>query len=103
MFYDGKVGEQEARIHVPQSDSLMIMQRSRIYPMRQVRAIVDYSVAIVLDPSYTYAYINRGIAKEVINDLRGAFADGKQAANLGDPDAANWVAKQFIDIKQSHV
>ena len=53
----------------------------------------DYTKAIELDPNYTKAYVNRGIAKELIGDLNGACDDAKKVANLGDTDAAKWVAE----------
>ena len=56
-------------------------------------AIADYTKAIELDPNYTKAYVNRGIAKELIGDLNGACDDAKKVANLGDTDAAKWVAE----------
>ena len=57
-------------------------------------AIADYTKAIGLDPNYVEAYSNRGISKESLGDLNGACADWKKAAELGDTDAAKWVANQ---------
>ncbi len=56
--------------------------------------ISDYTKAIELDPDYTYAYVNRGVAKEIIGDLNGACADWKKAASLGYTNAAKWVANE---------
>jgi len=39
-------------------------------------------------------YRGSGIAKEKLGDLNGACADWKEAARLGDADAAEWVADQ---------
>ena len=57
-------------------------------------AISDYNKAIELDPDYTSPYVNRGIAKELINDLTGACLDWKKAASLGHTNSAKWVANQ---------
>jgi tetratricopeptide (TPR) repeat protein len=39
--------------------------------------------AIALDPNYAAAYVNRGMAKEMLRDLDGACADWKKANELG--------------------
>ena len=41
--------------------------------------------------NYTSAYLNRGIAKENIGDLKGACGDWKKAADLDSTTAAKWV------------
>jgi hypothetical protein len=45
-----------------------------------------------LNPNYTAAYYNRSISKEALGDLNGACVDRKKAAELGNTDAAEWVA-----------
>ena len=57
-------------------------------------AIADYTKAIEINPNYAKAYSYRGISKENLGDLNGACADWKKAAELGNTDAAEWVAKQ---------
>ena len=57
-------------------------------------AISDFDKAIELDPDYTGAYVNRGLSKELINDLNGACADWKKAANMGHTNSVKWVANQ---------
>ena len=56
-------------------------------------AIADYNKAIELDPNNSLAYANRGISKYILGDLNGACDDAKKVANLGDTDAAKWVAE----------
>ena len=56
-------------------------------------AIADYTKAIELDPNNSLAYTNRGISKDILGDLNGACDDAKKVANLGDTDAAKWVAE----------
>ena len=57
-------------------------------------AIADFTKAIELDPQYTSAYLNRGIARELVNDLTGACSDWRKAVNLGNERPAEWVKKQ---------
>ena len=59
-----------------------------------MEAISDGIRALELDPNYANAYINIGVSKENLGDLNGACADWKKAAELGDTDAAGWVANQ---------
>jgi tetratricopeptide (TPR) repeat protein len=56
------------------------------------KAIQDFTKAIELNPSYGMAYYNRAIAKENINDIKGACSDWRIAA---DNSVAN--AKSFYD------
>ena len=46
-------------------------------------AIADYTKSIELNPNFAYSYFNRGIAKEILEDLNGACADYKIAARMG--------------------
>ena len=57
-------------------------------------AIVDYTKAVELDPQSVYAYRNRGLARELVNNFYGACRDWRKAVDLGDKDAAEWVKKQ---------
>ena len=57
-------------------------------------AISDYTKAIEIDPKYADVYRNRGISKELIEDMKGACADWRKASDLGVEDAANWVRDQ---------
>ena len=46
-------------------------------------AISEYTKSIELDPNFSYAYFNRGIAKEILKDLNGACLDYRIAARMG--------------------
>jgi tetratricopeptide (TPR) repeat protein len=48
-----------------------------------LKAIKDFDKAIALDSNYGYAYLNRGIAKELIRDHSGACIDWEKAKELG--------------------
>lgn len=50
-------------------------------------AIVDYSKSIELNPNFVYAYWLRGIAKEIINDRKGACKDYEISAKMGHKGA----------------
>ena len=57
-------------------------------------AISDCNMALKISTNIDNiigAYINRGIAKEKIGDLKGACSDWRQASYLGDDKAKNWV------------
>jgi len=49
---------------------------------------------IEINPEYSDAYVDRGIAKELVGDLKGACADWKEASSLGVKIAAGWVRDQ---------
>ena len=57
-------------------------------------AIADYSKAIEINPQYADPYSNRGIARELVNDLEGACRDWRKAAEFGLTEPAEWVKKQ---------
>ncbi len=57
-------------------------------------AIADYNKAIEINPQLATAYKNRGITKELIDDLTGACADWRKASSLGVQDAFGWVRDQ---------
>ena len=40
------------------------------------------------------AYLNRGVARELAKDLKGACDDWRKAADLGEENAAEWVKEQ---------
>ena len=44
-----------------------------------------------IDPNYSSAYLNRGVAKENLGDMKGACADWRKAAELGDEEAKKLV------------
>ncbi|HIF49558.1 MAG TPA: tetratricopeptide repeat protein [Cytophagales bacterium] len=50
-------------------------------------AIVDFTKSIELNPNFVYAYFNRGVVKEIMNDRNGACADYKIAAKMGHKGA----------------
>ena len=47
--------------------------------------IEDYNKALDLDPNYTEAYYNRGLAKDELQDYEGAIEDYNKALDL-DPN-----------------
>jgi tetratricopeptide (TPR) repeat protein/V8-like Glu-specific endopeptidase len=51
-------------------------------------ALIDYDKSINLNPNYSFAYNNRGILKDQLNDIPGALADYNKAITL-DPNNAN--------------
>jgi lipoprotein NlpI len=51
-------------------------------------AITEANIAIELNPDYGYAYLNRGIAKEMIRDKKGACSDWSKAEELGVQSAS---------------
>jgi Flp pilus assembly protein TadD len=53
-------------------------------------SLEDCSKAIELEPINGYAYLNRGIAKEMLRDDAGACADWHKAAELGAETAKNY-------------
>ena len=67
------------------------MGTSLIKLERYNEAIVALSKAIELNPDYGEAYLNRGNAREMIRDVRGACLDWKQAINLGQIQAKSFV------------
>jgi len=44
--------------------------------------------------AFSYSCGERGIAKELLKDLRGACADWRRAANLGHSNSAKWVREE---------
>ena len=56
-------------------------------------AISDYTKAIEIYPNTDYAYANRGAMKAILKNLKGACVDWKKAAELGNKDAADWLAQ----------
>jgi Flp pilus assembly protein TadD len=59
-----------------------------------VGAINDFTQAIGIDPKYGEAYLNRGIVKEMLRDMKGACTDWKKASELGVAAAENYVNNQ---------
>ena len=53
-------------------------------------ALDDYNKAISLDSEYGYAFLNRGITKEMMRDAAGACEDWKKAASLGINNAETY-------------
>jgi tetratricopeptide (TPR) repeat protein len=54
-------------------------------------AIMDYTIAIELEPDNVFAYYNRSLAKYDMEDFEGACKDLHKAAELGDEDAAEMI------------
>ena len=55
------------------------------------KAISYYNKSLQIDATNIRGYLNRGIAKEKISDLKGACADWRKASSLGDETAVKWV------------
>ena len=52
-------------------------------------AIADYTKAIEMDYEYgSYAYLNRGVSKEILGDIKGACSDWREAMKLGNISTA---------------
>jgi len=51
-------------------------------------------MAIEINPQYANAYVNRGIDRELANDLEGACDDWRKAVDLGKERPAEWMKKQ---------
>ena len=69
--------------------------------LRSSRAIADWTKVIETYPQSgldALAYRNRGVDKAWIEDHEGACVDWKEAASLGDEDAAGWVNEFCWDI-----
>ena len=68
-------------------------------------SIQDYNKAIELNPKYTYAYNNRGLAKVNLKDYRGAIQDYNKAIeinpNYADAYYNRGVAKIGLGQKNS--
>ena len=64
-------------------------------------AIANYTKAIKIDPNYADAYINRGLAKDNLEDYYGAIADYNKAIELDPNDAVAYynrgVVKEIIN------
>ena len=54
------------------------------------KAIEWANKAIAIDPNYAPAYLNRGIAKEVLRDLDGACEDWHKAEELGSTEGKTY-------------
>ncbi len=59
---------------------------AKIFIKKTYEAIFDCNKAIELKPNLPYAFGVRGVAKATINDVSGACADVKKAAELGNPE-----------------
>lgn len=59
---------------------------AKIFLKKTYEAIFDCNKAIELKPNLAYAYGVRGVAKATINDISGACADVKKAAQLGNAE-----------------
>ena len=47
------------------------------------KALENADVAVSIDKYYGVAYLNRGIAKEMLRDMKGACEDWRKAQDLG--------------------
>ncbi len=63
-------------------------------------ALVDYSKAIELKPSFAEAYINRGGAKYRKEDLDGALADYSRAIELKPDDAEAYYGRGSVKYRK---
>ena len=54
-------------------------------------AIFDYTKAIEIDPTQNDVYLNRGLSKQNIGDLKGACSDWFKSSSLGNNKAKEWV------------
>src|SRR5476649_2741923 len=96
-------------IRVSAPNGLILFQRGAIYQMigDADQAIVDYSDAIRLSPSETYAYINRGIVLYTKKDNNeGAIHDFNAAIKINRREVPAWknrglVYKRKGDLDQS--
>ena len=57
-------------------------------------AIFYATKAIEIDPNDSNPYLNRGVAKENLGDLKGACDDWRKASSLGNESTAKWVRDQ---------
>ena len=57
-------------------------------------AIFYATKAIEIDPNYSIAFLNRGVAKENLGDMKGACDDWRKASSLGNEYTAEWVRNQ---------
>ena len=51
-------------------------------------AIIELTTAICLDPTYSYAYVNRGVAYSRLGQYQRALSDETEAIRLGHPKLA---------------
>ncbi|HEY3430385.1 MAG TPA: tetratricopeptide repeat protein [Cyclobacteriaceae bacterium] len=63
-------------------------------------AVEDYSLALEIDSGDPAIWLNRGLAKEKLNDLIGAFSDYTQAIELRETYANAWVNRANVLLKQ---
>ena len=59
-------------------------------------AITDYTQAISVNPQFSLAYNNRGLAKQNKGDLDGAIADYTQAISIDPQDFTVYSRRGFI-------
>ena len=57
-------------------------------------AIFYATQAIEINPKHSNAYLNRGVAKENLGDIKGACADWGKASSLGNTVTAKWGSSQ---------
>ena len=94
--YYGAISDYNKAIELNPNDADAFHNRgtSKYYLKDYYAAIADYTKVIDLIPNDVVAYNLRGIAKEKLGDLNGACNDWKKAAELGNTEAARWVANQ---------
>ena len=71
----------------PTAEAYLNSAVSKFYLDDMKGAIVDYTKAITIDPSYVEAYRKRGLAKEELKDFSGAIVDYSRAIKI-DPNYA---------------
>lgn len=63
-------------------------------------AVEDYTLALNIDGDDPALWLNRGLAREKLNDLTGAFRDYTQAIELKETYANAWVNRANVLLKQ---
>lgn len=88
-YSDAKSQQPLEDIDTKQSAEAFFSKAFALQEQKKYReALENYTVAIGLNPQYSFAYINRGAAKVSLQDYRGAIEDFTKAIQL-DPNSAD--------------